>query len=148
MFTAWLPCRGCSGGGYISIHGTADRPQQAQQTEALRKMLLAMVDDVRVVLLKLAERLVSLRSAALSTEARRNESAQAEAREVMEVFAPLANRLGVWQLRRELEDLSLRLLEPHQYHSIARYLDETRIEREAYIDTTKALLRDAPAAAG
>jgi GTP pyrophosphokinase len=122
--------------------------QQAQQTEALRKMLLAMVDDVRVVLLKLAERLVSLRSAALSTEARRNESAQAEAREVMEVFAPLANRLGVWQLKWELEDLSLRLLEPHQYHSIARYLDETRIEREAYIDTTKALLRDALAAAG
>ena len=122
--------------------------QQAQQTEALRKMLLAMVDDVRVVLLKLAERLVSLRSAALSTEARRNESAQAEAREVLEVFAPLANRLGVWQLKWELEDLSLRLLEPHQYHSIARYLDETRIEREAYIDTTKALLRDALAAAG
>ena len=122
--------------------------QQAQQTEALRKMLLAMVDDVRVVLLKLAERLVSLRGAALSTEARRNESAQAEAREVMEVFAPLANRLGVWQLKWELEDLSLRLLEPHQYHSIARYLDETRIEREAYIDTTKALLRDALAAAG
>ncbi len=122
--------------------------QQAQQTEALRKMLLAMVDDVRVVLLKLAERLLSLRSAALSTEARRNDSAQAEAREVMEVFAPLANRLGVWQLKWELEDLSLRLLEPLQYHSIARYLDETRIEREAYIDTTKALLRDALSNAG
>lgn len=117
--------------------------QQAQQTEALRKMLLAMVDDVRVVFLKLAERLVSLRSAALSPEARRNESAQAEAREVMEVFAPLANRLGVWQIKWELEDLSLRLLEPTEYHAIARYLDETRIEREAYIDTTKAVLRDA-----
>jgi GTP pyrophosphokinase len=122
--------------------------ENAQQTEALRKMLLAMVDDVRVVLIKLAERLVSLRSAALSTEARRNESAQAEAREVMEVFAPLANRLGVWQLKWELEDLSLRLLEPAQYHAIARYLDETRIEREAYIDTTKAVLRDALAKAG
>ena len=122
--------------------------EQTQQTEALRKMLLAMVDDVRVVLIKLAERLVSLRSAALSTEARRNESAQAEAREVMDVFAPLANRLGVWQIKWELEDLSLRLLEPAQYHSISRYLDETRIEREAYIDTTKAVLRDALEKAG
>ena len=121
---------------------------QAQQTEALRKMLLAMVGDVRVVLIKLVERLVSLRSAALSTEARRNESAQVEAREVMEVFAPLANRLGVWQIKWELEDLSLRLLEPAQYHSISRYLDETRIEREAYIDTTKAVLRDALEKAG
>ena len=90
--------------------------QQAQQTEALRKMLLAMVDDVRVVLIKLAERLVSLRSAELSTEARRTESAQAEARQVMDIFAPLANRLGVWQIKWELEDLSLRLLQPTQYH--------------------------------
>ena len=122
--------------------------QQAQQTEALRKMLLAMVDDVRVVLIKLAERLVSLRSAALSTEARRSASAQAEARQVMDIFAPLANRLGVWQIKWELEDLSLRLLQPTQYHSISRYLDETRIEREAYIDTTKAVLRDALQKAG
>ena len=136
------------GAGPSATASPATPAQQAQQTEALRKMLLAMVDDIRVVLLKLAERLVSLRSVALSTEARRNDSAQAEAREVMEVFAPLANRLGVWQLKWELEDLSLRLLEPHQYHSIARYLDETRIEREAYIDTTKALLRDALAGAG
>ena len=127
---------------------TVTAAQQAQQTEALRKMLLAMVDDVRVVLIKLAERLVSLRSAALSTEARRSESAQAEARQVMAIFAPLANRLGVWQIKWELEDLSLRLLQPTQYHSIARYLDETRIEREAYIDTTKAVLRDALQKAG
>ena len=133
-----------SGGGAVPLQPA----QQAQQTEALRKMLLAMVDDVRVVFLKLAERLVSLRSAALSPEARRNESAKAEAHEVMEVFAPLANRLGVWQLKWELEDLSLRLLEPTEYHAIARYLDETRIEREAYIDTTKAVLRDALDKAG
>ena len=135
-------------GAHASQATHAETTQQAQQTEALRKMLLAMVDDVRVVLIKLAERLVSLRSVALSTEARRNESAQAEAHEVMEIFAPLANRLGVWQIKWELEDLSLRLLEPSQYHAIARYLDETRIEREAYIDTTKAVLREALAKAG
>ncbi|TAF99514.1 MAG: bifunctional (p)ppGpp synthetase/guanosine-3',5'-bis(diphosphate) 3'-pyrophosphohydrolase [Betaproteobacteria bacterium] len=122
--------------------------ERAQQTEALRKMLLAMVDDVRVVLIKLAERLVSLRSVALSNDARRGDVAQTEARDVMDLFAPLANRLGVWQLKWELEDLSLRLLEPERYHHISRYLDETRIEREAYIDTAKARLRDALSEAG
>ena len=136
------------GGVDEGVAGAAQALHRAQQTEALRKMLLAMVDDVRVVLIKLGERLVSLRQAARSTDARRNDSAQSEAREVMAVFAPLANRLGVWQLKWELEDLSLRILDPHQYHTIARYLDETRIEREAYIDTTKALLRDALSQAG
>jgi GTP pyrophosphokinase len=116
--------------------------EQAQQTESLRKMLLAMVDDVRVVLIKLAERLVSLRAVALSAEARRGDVAASEARAVMDLFAPLANRLGVWQLKWEFEDLSLRLLEPDKYHEIANYLDETRIEREAYIDTAKARMRD------
>jgi GTP pyrophosphokinase len=122
--------------------------EAAQQTEAMRKMLLAMVDDVRVVLIKLAERLVSLRAAALSTDARRNDVAQAEARDVKDLFAPLANRLGVWRIKWELEDLSLRLLEPEQFHKISRYLDETRIEREAYIDTSKARIRDALESAG
>lgn len=125
-----------------------DAASAAQQTEALRKMLLAMVDDVRVVLIKLVERLVSLRAAALSTDARRSELAQAEARDVRDIFAPLANRLGVWRIKWELEDLSLRLLEPEQFHKISRYLDETRIEREAYIDTAKARIRDALETAG
>jgi GTP pyrophosphokinase len=125
-----------------------DAANEAQQTEALRKMFLAMVDDVRVVLVKLAERLVSLRAAALSPDARRSEIAQAEARDVKDLFAPLANRLGVWRIKWELEDLSLRLLEPDQFHKISRYLDETRIEREAYIDTSKARIRDALESAG
>jgi GTP pyrophosphokinase len=121
---------------------------EAHQTESLRKMFLAMVDDVRVVLVKLAERLVSLRAVALSPDARRSEAAQAEARDVKDLFAPLANRLGVWRIKWELEDLSLRLLEPDQFHKISRYLDETRIEREAYIDTSKARIRDALESAG
>jgi GTP pyrophosphokinase len=133
-------------------HSSKDAAKEAnnaaQQTEAMRKMLLAMVDDVRVVLIKLAERLVSLRAAALSPDARRSEAAASEARDVKDIFAPLANRLGVWQIKWELEDLSLRLLEPDQYHKISRYLDETRIEREAYIDTAKARLRDALSTAG
>ncbi|MGL4232566.1 MAG: RelA/SpoT family protein, partial [Casimicrobium sp.] len=132
----------------VAKESVKDAASEAQQTEALRKMLLAMVDDVRVVLIKLAERLVSLRAAALSTDARRSETAQIEARDVKDIFAPLANRLGVWRIKWELEDLSLRLLEPEQYHKIARYLDETRIEREAYIDTAKARIRDALESAG
>jgi GTP pyrophosphokinase len=125
-----------------------DAANEAQQTEAMRKMLLAMVDDVRVVLIKLAERLVSLRAAALSADARRTEAAGDEARDVKDLFAPLANRLGIWRIKWELEDLSLRLLEPDQFHKISRYLDETRIEREAYIDTSKARIRDALESAG
>ena len=127
---------------------TAVLAERAQQTESLRKMLLAMVDDVRVVLIKLAERLVALRIVALSADARRSELAQNKAREVMDLFAPLANRLGVWEIKWELEDLSLRLLEPEKFHQISRYLDETRIEREAYIDTAKARLREALSSAG
>ncbi len=132
----------------LGLGAEANAAERAQQTEALRKMLLAMADDIRVVFIKLIERLISLRAAALSPEARRSHVAEQEARLVRELFAPLANRLGVWQLKWELEDLSLRLLDPASYHAIARYLDETRIEREAYIDTAKAVLREALAEAG
>jgi len=132
----------------LSARAGLDAAERAQQLEVLRKMLLAMADDVRVVLVKLIERLISLRAAALSPDARRGDGAAAEARLAQEIFAPLANRLGVWEIKWELEDLSLRLLDPARYHAIARYLDETRIEREAYIDTAKAILRDALADAG
>jgi GTP pyrophosphokinase len=132
----------------LSASGDMKAADRAQQLEVLRKMLLAMADDIRVVLIKLIERLMSLRAAALSPEARRGTQATAEARLAQEIFAPLANRLGVWEIKWELEDLSLRLLEPERYHAIARYLDETRIEREAYIDTAKSILREALAEAG
>ncbi|MCX8099422.1 MAG: bifunctional (p)ppGpp synthetase/guanosine-3',5'-bis(diphosphate) 3'-pyrophosphohydrolase [Casimicrobiaceae bacterium] len=122
--------------------------ERSQHLEALRKMLLAMAEDVRVVVIKLIERVVSLRTVARSPDARRGRLATDEARLALEIFAPLANRLGIWQLKWELEDLSFRLLDPERYHAIARYLDETRIEREAYIDTAKAILRDALMRAG
>ncbi len=107
-------------------------------------MLLAMVEDIRVVLIKLAERTQALRflSSAADEPAHR-----AAAREVLELFAPLANRLGIWQLKWELEDLSLRALEPEAYKSIARQLDERRLDRQRYIqDVIGVLARELQAA--
>ena len=101
----------------------------AQQTEILRKMMLAMVADIRVVLLRLASRTQTLRWLV------EHETPQCTefARESLDIFAPLANRLGIWQFKWELEDLSLRLLEPATYKRIAKMLDERRIEREQFI---------------
>ncbi len=106
------------------------------QTEALRRMLLAMANDLRVVLLRLASRLQTLRYYALSKSA----GAEPFARETLDLYAPLANRLGVWQLKWELEDLSFRFLEPDTYKSVARMLDEKRAERESFIDAALAQL--------
>ncbi|MEY3885796.1 MAG: hypothetical protein RIS87_1571, partial [Pseudomonadota bacterium] len=101
----------------------------ALQIESLRKMLLAMVEDIRVVLIKLAERTQTLRrlSGASTTQQQRI------AQESLGIFAPLANRLGVWQIKWELEDLSLRYLEPQRYKEVAKMLDERRVDREQYI---------------
>ncbi|HEX4886004.1 MAG TPA: bifunctional (p)ppGpp synthetase/guanosine-3',5'-bis(diphosphate) 3'-pyrophosphohydrolase [Casimicrobiaceae bacterium] len=121
-------------------HTPADR---AAQAENLRKMLLAMVEDVRVVLIKLAERTQALRFLIGADEARCRQAA----REVTDLFAPLANRLGVWQLKWELEDLSLRALEPAVYKRIAKALDERRLDRQRYIaDVVAELERELAAA--
>lgn len=100
------------------------------QTERLRKMLLAMAEDVRVMLIKLADRLDNMRVLLHQPE----EKQRRFARETLDLFAPLANRLGIWQIKWELEDLSLRYLEPETYQKLARLLDERRIDREKYIE--------------
>jgi len=120
------------------------RATAAQQSEALRKMLLGMVEDVRVVLVRLASRTQTLRWFAKHPGAER----AAYARETLDIYAPLANRLGVWQLKWELEDLSFRFLEPETYQRIARMLDERRVEREQYIAQAVATLERELAAAG
>ena len=102
---------------------------RAQQLESLRKMLLAMVGDIRVVLIKLAERAQTMRSLSAAPAALQKQIAH----ETQSLFAPLANRLGVWQIKWELEDLSVRYLEPELYRKIARLLDERRVDRENYI---------------
>ncbi|MBQ0959489.1 bifunctional (p)ppGpp synthetase/guanosine-3',5'-bis(diphosphate) 3'-pyrophosphohydrolase [Ideonella sp. 4Y11] len=110
--------------------------QQAQQTERVRKMLLAFSRDLRVVLLRLASRLQTLRWYAAS----KTDCPHALAAESAQVFAPLANRLGIWQIKWELEDLAFRFLQPDEYRRIARLLAETRIEREEGVDTLRRLV--------
>jgi GTP pyrophosphokinase len=122
----------------------ATKEERAAQAENLRKMLLSMVEDIRVVLIKLAERTQSLRHL-MNGDARWRERT---ANEVLDLFAPLANRLGVWQVKWELEDLSLRALQPDTYKSIARLLDERRLDRERYIAEVVDTLRKELAAAG
>jgi GTP pyrophosphokinase len=106
------------------------------QTENVRKMLLAFSRDLRVVLLRLASRLQTLRwHAAVKTPA-----PPSVAREALNVFAPLANRLGIWHLKWEMEDLAFRFLEPDTYKQVARLLDEKRAEREDYVEQLRARL--------
>lgn len=112
------------------VSDAALSPQDLKaQVEILRKMLLAMVEDVRVVLLRLASRTQTLRYYAQNPDPAR----LAVAQETLELLAPLANRLGVWELKWELEDLSFRFLHPETYREIARKLDEKRLERESFI---------------
>jgi GTP pyrophosphokinase len=114
----WAPGRGLSAG----------------QADALRRMLLAVVTDPRLVLVRLAEQLRRMRAARELDEAARLHLAW----ETREIYAPLANRLGIWQVKWELEDLSFRWLDPAEYRRIAGWLNESRIDRERYIETVIA----------
>jgi GTP pyrophosphokinase len=109
-----------------------------QQSEALRKMLLAVVSDARIVVARIAEQLHRLRQA--KTSPRKEQRALAI--ETQEIYAPLANRLGIWQLKWELEDLAFRFLEPKTYQQIARGLNEKRTEREEFITSVTATLQE------
>ncbi|NJN50525.1 MAG: bifunctional (p)ppGpp synthetase/guanosine-3',5'-bis(diphosphate) 3'-pyrophosphohydrolase [Gammaproteobacteria bacterium] len=114
--------------------------ESADQVENVRSMLIAMIDDVRVALLKLSERIIALRFMKQSSTSRQLRAAQ----EVLSVFAPLANRLGVWRLKWELQDLAFRYVEPEIYRQVAAQLDRRRVERErevaAIVETFSALL--------
>lgn len=121
--------------------GVGDAPEQA---ERLRRMLLAMVDDVRAVLIKLAYRVQRLR---LLVRTDLPEKVQA-AREALDIFAPLANRLGIGQIKWEMEDLFFRILEPAEYKRVAKSLEESRVERETYIHDFVEALRKALAEEG
>jgi GTP pyrophosphokinase len=109
------------------------------QTENVRKMLLAFSRDLRVVMLRLASRLQTLRHYAAS----KLPVPPVLASESLQVFAPLANRLGIWQIKWEMEDLSFRFLEPATYKDIARLLDEKRTERERYMVDLRGRLQQA-----
>ena len=119
-----------------ALAGQENDAAHSSQAEVLRKMLLAMVEDIRVVLLRLASRTQTLRFMSRASDELRRPYAQ----ETLDIYAPLANRLGIWQLKWELEDYAFRYLEPGLYKKIAAMLDEKREEREAFIAGAVAAL--------
>ena len=133
--------------GFVAVDleaGESNPAEMRAQIEVLRKMLLAMVEDIRVVLLRLASRTQTLRFYASNPDDLRTQVA----RETLELYSPLANRLGVWELKWELEDLSFRFIHPDIYRSIAKQLDEKRSEREEFIANVVTRVREELAASG
>ncbi len=131
-------------GQLANVEAVIAAKEQDRHEENLRRLLLGIAEDVRVVLVVLAERLHLMRSIKDLDEARRRKLAT----DTRRVHAPLANRLGVWQVKWELEDLALRYLEPEAYRRIAQLLGDKRVEREAYIAHVIALLKSKFAEAG
>lgn len=128
----------------VNDRWASDRRLSAGQAETLRKMLLAVITDPRLVLVRLAGQLQDLRDARALPEPDR----QRIAMETREVYAPLANRLGIWQLKWELEDFAFRYLEPDEYRMVAAKLNERRADRERYLDALRQELGEMLAAAG
>jgi len=120
------------------------RSQEEKQVQNLRKMLLAMAKDLRVILIKLADRVHNMRTLKPLSQTRQ----QAIARETLQVFAPIAHRLGVWRIKWELEDLALKHLDPDAYQQIARKVARSRSQRERTIRTATKQLRERLEAAG
>ena len=123
---------------FARVDSLATPEERSQQAETMRKMLLAMVTDIRVVLIKLAMRTRTLQFLSNIPD---NPEKRAVAKETLDIFAPLANRLGVWQLKWQLEDLGFRHQEPEKYREIALLLDEKRTERLEYIENFLNILR-------
>lgn len=134
-------------GGLDEIgHGKNAAQIRKAQAETLRKMLLAMAADMRVVMIRLAARMAALRYLAKKKED--SDTSRHYAKETLEIYAPLANRLGIWQVKWELEDLSFRFIDPDAYRRIAKSLEEKRTEREEFIRRIMARLRQELDAAG
>ncbi|HUG49227.1 MAG TPA: bifunctional (p)ppGpp synthetase/guanosine-3',5'-bis(diphosphate) 3'-pyrophosphohydrolase [Candidatus Limnocylindria bacterium] len=122
--------------GVTKLSKFGARTIEEQQAESIRKMLLAMAEDIRVVLIKLADRLHNMRTISALPRAKQ----QRIARQTAEIYAPLAERLGIWQIKWELEDLSFKILEPEQYRLLADQLETHRRAREAYVKRAMGVL--------
>src|SRR6187431_2344966 len=125
--------------GVTKLSKFSTHSHEQQQAENIRKMFLAMAEDIRVVLIKLADRLHNMRTLyALPVEKQ-----QRIARQTAEIYAPLAERLGIWQIKWELEDLAFKALEPDTYRALAAQLETHRKGREAYVKRAMNVLREA-----
>ena len=130
--------------GVTKLSKFSTHSHEQQQAENIRKMLLAMAQDIRVVLIKLADRLHNMRT----LHGLPPDKQQRIARQTMEIYAPLAERLGIWQMKWELEDLAFKVLEPERFRELARLLDTRRKGRESYIDRAIAELKPRLESAG
>jgi guanosine-3',5'-bis(diphosphate) 3'-pyrophosphohydrolase len=130
--------------GVTKLSRFSTHSHEQQQAENIRKMLLAMAQDIRVVLIKLADRLHNMRT----LYGLPSDKQQRIARQTMEIYAPLAERLGIWQIKWELEDLAFKALEPERFRELAKLLDTRRKGRETYIDRAIAELKPQLEAAG
>ena len=130
--------------GSLASGATYGALDSIDQKEMLRKMLLAMAADLRIVLIRLASRLQTLRWLA----AEKRPCDPMLARETLDLYTPLANRLGIWQIKWEMEDLAFRFTDPQRYKEIAKLLEEKRIEREDFIAQTVEQLAQGLAARG
>ncbi|MCE2860717.1 MAG: bifunctional (p)ppGpp synthetase/guanosine-3',5'-bis(diphosphate) 3'-pyrophosphohydrolase, partial [Oxalobacteraceae bacterium] len=133
------------GANFLQTEGKTGQAA-ASQLETLRKMTLAMATDMRVVLVRLASRLTTLRF--FAERKLENDMTLRYARESFDLYAPLANRLGIWQLKWELEDLSFRFTDPASYKRVAKMLEERRVERESFVDASINRLKEALARDG
>ncbi len=122
--------------GRLSLR-RGEASKRESQAQNLRKMLIAMAEDLRVVFIKLADRLHNMHTLGVLSPEKRRSIAQ----ETLEIYAPLAHRLGIWQIKWQLEDLSFRYLEPRQYHKVARLIATRRTQREAFINEITQILR-------
>src|SRR5918912_1060403 len=130
--------------GVTKLEKISFRSREQAQAENVRKMLVAMAEDVRVVLMKLADRLHNMRTVNFLPENRRKAMAQ----ETLDIYAPLAHRLGMWNIKWELEDLSFAQLHPEQYQEIVKRIARKRKEREAYVRDIMEILERELAAVG
>jgi len=111
---------------------------QERQAESIRRMLLAMADDIRVILIKLADRLHNMRTLQYQKESKRKEIAQ----ETLDIYAPLASRLGIYWIKKELEDTSFKYVVPEEYSKIEILVSKDMEERERYIETVKRFIKE------
>lgn len=122
--------------GVTKLSGLSFDSSQARQAESIRKMILAMADDLRVVLIKLADRLHNMRTLNFHMEHKRLKIAQ----ETLDIYAPIAARLGIYWIKKELEDISFMYLQPEEYSKIKNLVNTDREEREKYIEIVKSYL--------